>query len=139
MASGTGGADLLHDLLDALESENMEPAPATEAEPAPEARADAEWVRPRLARLAIPARRLADDLGERLISEILEGVKAGRQGIMITTPDRLQTAIFVRGATLQEFASLAGITPSTLSRALGGDPVAPSTWRRIITTLSTLT
>lgn len=116
----------------------MQPAPAAEAEAAREAPAEAEWIRPRLARLAPPARRLADDLGEQLISEILEGVKAGRQGIMITTPERLRTAIFVRGSTLQQFASRAGITPSTLSRALGGEPAAPSTWRRIITTLSEL-
>lgn len=136
MASGGGGAGLLDELLAALESEDEALAAPASFDEAPEAPAEGEPAR--LSRRSAPGRRLADDLGEQLISEILEGVKAGRQGIMVTTPDRLRTAIFVRGSTLQEFALLAGITPSTLSRALGGETVAPSTWRRIITTLSGL-
>ncbi|MGH7883395.1 MAG: hypothetical protein ACREN8_10920, partial [Candidatus Dormibacteraceae bacterium] len=83
-------------------------------------------------------RPLREDLGEQLISEILKGVKAGRQGIMTTTPDKLRTAIFVRGYSLQDFARVADVAPGTLSRAVCGKPVAPVTWRRIITTLARL-
>lgn len=78
---------------------------------------------------------LGSELGEHLGSEILEGVQAGRQGIFISEPDRVRTAIFVRGLSLGEFARRAGLAPSTLSRALAGQPIAPGSWRLLITTL----
>ncbi len=56
-----------------------------------------------------PLSSLGAELGERLVSEILDGVKAGRQGILISEPDRLRTAIFVRGLSLGDFARRAGL------------------------------
>lgn len=69
------------------------------------------------------------------MSQILDGVRAGYQGVFVTEPERLRTAIFMRGYSLGDFARLAGIAPSTLSRALAGQPVAPRSWRAVITTL----
>ncbi|MGH7883986.1 MAG: hypothetical protein ACREN8_13965 [Candidatus Dormibacteraceae bacterium] len=57
---------------------------------------------------------------------------------MTTTPDTLRTVIFMRGYSLGDFANIAGVAPSTLSRALSSQPVAPLTWKRIITTLARL-
>ncbi|MGH7883890.1 MAG: hypothetical protein ACREN8_13480 [Candidatus Dormibacteraceae bacterium] len=82
--------------------------------------------------------KLAQELGAQMVSEILAGLKAGQQGVVITTPDKLRMAIFIRGHTLQDFAKLANISPSTLSRALGGQAVAPFTWKQIITKLYSL-
>lgn len=82
-----------------------------------------------------PLSSLGTELGERLVSEILDGVKAGRQGISISEPDRVRTAIFVRGLSLGDFARRAGLAPSTLSRALAGQPIAPASWRLLFTTL----
>lgn len=82
-----------------------------------------------------PAAHLGTELGERLVREILDGVRAGRQGVFISEPERLRTAIFIRGYSLGDFARLAGIAPSTLSRALAGQPVAPQSWRALISTL----
>lgn len=79
-----------------------------------------------------PAAHLGTQLGERLVKEILNGVRAGRQGIFISEPERLRTAIFIRGYSLGDFARLAGIAPSTLSRALAGQPVAPQSWRALM-------
>lgn len=85
-----------------------------------------------------PLSSLGAELGERLVSEILDGVKAGRQGILISEPERVRTAIFVRGLSLGEFARRAGLAPSTLSRALAGQSIAPGSWRLLITTLRQL-
>ncbi len=85
-----------------------------------------------------PLSTLGAQLGERLVSEILDGVKAGRQGILISEPERIRTAIFVRGLSLGDFARRAGLAPSTLSRALAGQPIAPASWRSLVTTLGRL-
>ncbi len=95
------------------------------------------------AAVPVPARTtsaldLGTELGERLVSEILNGVRAGRQGVFVSEPERLRTAIFIRGHRLKDFARLAGIAPSTLSRALAGQPIAPDSWRALITTLGNL-
>jgi hypothetical protein len=128
MAGGDAVSGLLGQLLDEWE-------PARIRRPPP---AETPVTTPRQSRAITHSKSLAEDLGAQLIAEVLDGVKAGRQGIMITTPDKLRTAIFVRGYSLQEFARLARIAPSTLSRALAGQPVAPLTWKRIIITLATL-
>lgn len=78
---------------------------------------------------------LGAELGEQLIAEVLQGVRAGRRGVFVSEPERLRTAIFLRGYTLGRFARFAGITPSTLSRAVTGQPVAPSSWQALITAL----
>jgi hypothetical protein len=78
---------------------------------------------------------LGAELGHQLVSEVLQGVRAGRQGVFVSDPERLRTAIFLRGYTLGQFARFAGMAPSTLSRALAGQSVAPSSWRALITAL----
>lgn len=85
-----------------------------------------------------PLSSLGAELGEDLVAELLAGVEAGQQGISISQPERLRTAIFVRGYSLGEFARLAKVAPSTLSRALAGRTVASSSWRAVITTLRRL-
>lgn len=81
------------------------------------------------------ASSLRQAMGGRLVAEIIRGVRAGRQGLYVTDPARLRTAIFLRGYSLGDFARLAGIAPSTLSRVLTGQSVAPQSWRAPIRTL----
>lgn len=81
------------------------------------------------------AAELGEELAQRLVAEIVRDVGAGRQGLYIRQPERLRTSIFLRGYSLGDFARLAGIAPSTLSRVLAGLPIGPHSWHSLITTL----
>jgi predicted transcriptional regulator len=50
--------------------------------------------------------------------------------------DVLRRELAVRGLTGYAFAELAGLTPETLSRILGGRPVNTSTVRAIVSALA---
>lgn len=51
-------------------------------------------------------------------------------------PDKLATAIQLRGLKLEQLATLAGVSPGTVSKALAGRPIRASTLRALAKALS---